>query len=194
MLQKQEIKAIPKLLKCLGWQHQEAGGRYPADEMSFRSTTYGNYYSVRGFRIGVQDGKIIFIYDPAQVSRDTRDETGIFPTYGDWCDHVHQREPHHNVVLPVYYDLEEIKAAFTNKLSHTLLVARKTKTENGQKYYWYEEAFLMKEIRTDMIAPMIEEGALAIDFDARTRHNHGTKFRIRKQQLHRLFTEFAKME
>ncbi|MDZ7370808.1 MAG: MvaI/BcnI family restriction endonuclease [candidate division KSB1 bacterium] len=33
----------------------------------------------------------------------------------------------------------------------------------------------------------MEEGIVLVDFDARSGHNHGTKFRIRQNQWHRLY-------
>ncbi len=40
------IKFIPQILLPLyGWEHREAGKKYPDNEMSFRQTIHGNFYS-----------------------------------------------------------------------------------------------------------------------------------------------------
>ena len=39
------------LLPLYGWKHKQAGLKYPASEMSFRSTTSAKEFTKRGFRI-----------------------------------------------------------------------------------------------------------------------------------------------
>jgi hypothetical protein len=193
----QPAASVPKLLKCLGWKHEDAGGKYAADEMSFRSTTYGHRFSDRGLKIvpDAQSGKLLFVFDSAQVNRSCIDRTAQFETYGDWFDDVELRTPlHYKNVFPIWYDLKDVEKAFTDKLSHTLLAFYKSKNEAGIKHYQYNEAFLMKDVITSAIVPLIVEGSMAIDFDARTRHNHGTKFRVKRSETRRLFTDYVAME
>ncbi len=186
--------SVPKLLKGMGWRHEKAGTEYPEDEMSFRSTTYGHRYSDRGLTIRVDHDRYNLIYDPKQVNRNKPDTTGVFPTYGDWADDIEQRSPQYRDIFPVYYNVPEIMTTFKEKLNHTLLVFRKTRKTAGKSEYRYEEAFLMDEVRVEQIGPLIEQGILVIDFDARTHHNHGTKYRIKKSDAHQLFTNFQAIE
>lgn len=186
--------SVPKLLKCMGWRHDKAGTLYPVDEMSFRSTTYGHRFSDRGLKIIIKGGEIQFLFDPKKVNRACYDRTGQYETYGHWADSLAGRAPHYKTLFPIFYELNEISKVFVKKLSHTLLTFRKTRTVRGKKEYWFEEAYLMKEVKVAMIGPLIEEGSLVIDFDARTHHNHGTKFRIKKDQGSRLFTQYAAMD
>ena len=182
--------SVPKLLKCLGWKHREAGNRYDNTEMSFRSTTYGHRYSSRGFRIFLQGGMIEFIYDPDQVDRFVPDRTGIFATYGDWAADVELRhDPHYHDVLPVYYTVEDLTAAVAGKLDSTLLVQYREKGKKGHRSYKYGDAYLMSGVDFSAIAGLITDGKMVIDFDARTHHNHGTKLRIARQNLNRLFAD-----
>jgi hypothetical protein len=193
----QPAKSIPSLLKCMGWKHEQAGDNYPADEMSFRSTTYGHRFSDRGLKIvpDEKNGKLLFVFDPTQVNRKVVDRTAQFADYGAWADDIELRATsHYKNVFPIWYDLRDVEKAFIDKLSHTLLAFYKSKTENSIKFYQYNEAFLMKDVITSEIVRMITDGAMAIDFDARTRHNHGTKFRVKRSEIHRLFTQYAAME
>jgi len=41
----------------------------------------------------------------------------------------------------------------------------------------------------DALLSAIEEGWAYVDFDARTGHNHGTKFRVRSHLLPRLYVK-----
>jgi len=46
----------------------------------------------------------------------------------------------------------------------------------------------------DFIAQAIEQGDILVDFDARTGHNHGTKFRFRNNRLPDLYDEVTEIE
>lgn len=184
------LKSVPALLRCLGWSHSEAGARYPSNEMSFRSTTYGHRYSDRGFRIVADSERILFIFSPSEVNVGAHDRTGIYNTYGDWLNDVENRSnPNYREIMPLYYTQSEIEGKFTEKINHTLFVLCRTKTESGIRYYMYEEAFILRGFRVNAIPTFISEGNLIVDFDARTGHNHGTKFRVQKNQLYNLFNE-----
>jgi hypothetical protein len=39
----------------------------------------------------------------------------------------------------------------------------------------------------------IEEGDVYVDFDARTGHNHGTKFRIKQNAIPKLYAEMTRL-
>jgi hypothetical protein len=42
----------------------------------------------------------------------------------------------------------------------------------------YREIFMLKGFSQNKFIAAIEAGKLKVDFDARTGHNHGTKFRL----------------
>lgn len=183
--------SIPKLLKCLGWRHTEAGLKYKNDEMSFRSTTYAHRYSSRGFTIDLTDQKINFVFSPANVSALDRDLTSAFRTYGDWLADVEKRVPHYSSVLPVYWNRSDFEEYCITKLDSTLFCLLQTKKTNGKDYYKIEEAYIHKGFLRHNLQNLFADGSVVIDFDARTRHNHGTKLRIKKSHLHKIF-EFSK--
>lgn len=182
--------SIPKLLKCLGWKHQDAGKGYAADEMSFRSTTYAHRHSDRGFTIDLSSDKIEFIFNPDKVNVNAKDITGIYPTYGDWLNDVHSRVPHYSLVLPVYWDRNDFESVCLTKLNNTLMCSCETKSINGKEHFKVTEAYIYNNFKSEKLQLLFEKGAVVIDFDARTRHNHGTKLRVKKDNLGDLF-EFS---
>ena len=187
--------SIPKLLRSLGWQHSEAGTKKPADEMSFRSTTYAHRFSDRGFKLNITASRIEFIFDPNMVNKEELDRTYIYRTYGDWLQDVNKRsDPHYTNVLPIFYELSDIENKFVEKLNHTLFVLCRTRKERGVNSYCFENAFLLKGLKTEMISLLFNDGSMAIDFDARTRHNHGTKFRIQAANLASLFSDSVELD
>jgi hypothetical protein len=74
------------LLPKYGWQHQGAGTKYPASEMSFRLTVSATSYTNRGFRLSIdrEQGKLRLIFDAAQA--DVHD-----PNVAVWLESVKQR-------------------------------------------------------------------------------------------------------
>lgn len=63
------------------------------------------------------------------------------------------------------------------------------KQTEGAEFYWYKKATLLQKFNFDGFLKALEEGYLLVDFDARTGHNHGTKFRLRQNYLPALYQE-----
>ncbi|MDR0732515.1 MAG: MvaI/BcnI restriction endonuclease family protein, partial [Dysgonamonadaceae bacterium] len=60
------VKFVPQILLLnYGWQHQEAGKKYPETELSFRQTIHGNSPSDRGFMVKIDrnERKILISFD-----------------------------------------------------------------------------------------------------------------------------------
>ena len=179
--------SVPKLLKCLGWKHKQAGEKYPSTEMSFRSTTYAHRTSDRGFSIDFTNEKIVFSFNPDKVNKSARDQSGSFNTYGEWLNDVEKRVPHYSKVLPVFWNIEDLEDVFINKLDHTLMCFVETKRDKGIDFFAIKEAYIYKTFLRDKLKDLFHRGSLVIDFDARTGHNHGTKLRIKREDLGVLF-------
>jgi hypothetical protein len=187
--------SVPKLIKSMGWKHAEAGLSRPLNERSFCNTTYGSYYTVRGLKVNIEKEQISIIFDPSRVKVAERDATGNYSTYGGWLTDIESRQsPHYSQVFPIFYEKAEIEQQFKRKLNHTLLVHHKKKVIDGIDHFCYVEALLMQEVKVDMICPLLLEGVMAIDFNARSKKNHGTAFRIKRDSAKRLFTYFSLFE
>lgn len=61
------------------------------------------------------------------------------------------------------------------------------KTENGQLYFRYSEIMVLSGFALNKFIDAIKDRQVLIDFDARTGHNHGTKFRIRQNAIPSLY-------
>ncbi|EWS66856.1 hypothetical protein JS84_08150 [Vibrio vulnificus] len=180
---------VPKLCISLGWPHRDAGGKYPHDEMSFRSTTYGHAFSDRGFKIQATDETLEFVFSPEHVQVTKEDKSKAFANYGEWLADLSNRDIHYSNVLPVSYDMVSLSEKIKAKLEHTVFVLCKTKkcSETGEKLFYYDEAFILSGFKHYNLVNLLNTGGLYLDFDARTRHNHGTKIRVRKERLKELF-------
>lgn len=58
---------------------------------------------------------------------------------------------------------------------------------SGQEYFRIQNVRILQGFELDKFLTTIEEGAALVDFDARTHHNHGTKFRLRQDWVPRLY-------
>lgn len=179
--------SVPNLLLSLGWKHSGAGSKYNLDELSFRSTTRAEKFSDRGFAVMLTDEHIKFIFDKTKVNFDAKDRTGAYATYGDWLSCVESRTPHYAEFLPVFWDRHFVEKEIKAKLDNTLLCLVKSKSINGMKHFQYTSARLFSGFNPSKLDTLFKEHALYVDFDARTRHNHGTKFRIDLKSIGRLF-------
>jgi len=176
------------LLPYYGWQHRSAGKRYPQSEMSFRSTTSGDKFTNRGFKIEVdrKSFKLRFIFDPSEV--DIRD-----PNISDWLESVNKRIGLGPLNPEPYWGFEDLKYAIGEKIKNCFYVVADTKIQHGHEYFKYEHLLILSGFSFDKFLDCIDRGLILIDFDARTGHNHGTKFRIRQNNWIYLYDQIEKV-
>lgn len=59
--------------------------------------------------------------------------------------------------------------------------------EQGQESFKYVKLLVLSDFSFKNFLECLERGIVVVDFDARTGHNHGTKFRIRQNHWHDLY-------
>lgn len=170
--QPRAAKIVPKILLLkYGWPHQEAGTVYPANERSFRQTINATAYSDRGFRVNVDYGsRTIFInFDYSRID-DRHDE---------WRTGVKNRIGTGDISPNPFWTFQDIEGKLSTKLNNLMYVRADRKTVGGEEYFKYNQIEAYVDPTLDRFLSLIKDGAIYVDFDARTGHNHGTKFRIR---------------
>jgi len=180
---------VPKLLlPFYGWKHPLAGIRYPQTELSFRSTTSGDRFTSRGFSIRVdRQCKIIrFIFDPTKA--DMND-----PDIVTWLDSVSNKIGLGPLIPEPYWGFEDLRYAIGEKIKNCFYLIADNKIENNHEFFKYEELYILSEFSFDKFLNCVETGYVLIDFDARTGHNHGTKFRIRQNHWTYLYEKVEKI-
>jgi len=182
-------KIVPALLlPNYGWKHKHAGGKYPDDEMSFRSTTSASSYTNRGFRIIVdrENKKIRFVFDFSEA--DASDES-IKP----WLDTVENRIGTGPLNPEPYWGLDDVKFVIGTKLKNCFYVIAESKLIDRHEYFRYDSLYMLSDFSFDKFLSCIETGVILIEFDARTRHNHGTKFRLRQGSWNKVYNVVKKI-
>lgn len=172
------------LLPKYGWKHKQAGKKYPTTEMSFRSTTSATNYTNRGFKIEVdkKQNKLRFVFNAERA--DSKD-----PEIRVWLKSVEQRIGLGPLNPEPYWGFEDLKYAVGEKIKNCFYAIADTKTEKSREWFLYKELYMLSGFSFEKFVVCIEDGSLLIDFDARTGHNHGTKFRLKQGYWKELYSD-----
>ena len=176
------IRFVPAvLLPKYGWKHKEVGKKYPRAEKSFRQTISGLSSSDRGFIVKVnrREKKVMISFDVSKV--DSR--------HSSWLKRVKKLIDVGELDPQPYWGFDDLKHAAGAKLLNSFFVQAEVKRERGGEQYRYTKIMMLRGFDFEGLLKAIETGDLYVDFDARTGHNHGTKFRMREAKLPELYKE-----
>lgn len=174
------LKFIPDiLLPSYGWKHKEAGKKYPEKEKSFRQTIHGNSHSDRGFivKIDKTNQKILISFDSTKVAE----------KHTSWLNNVTQNIGTSELNPQPYWGFDDLSNKAGTKLLNCFYVQAEVKKEKGKEYYNYCSVLMLQKFKFEGFLEELEKGNILVDFDARTGHNHGTKFRMRQNCLPNLY-------
>lgn len=176
------IKFVPEILLPLyGWKHQNAGIKYPENERSFRMTIHGNGRSDRGFGVQIDNTnrKVIISWDSSAVS----------DRHTDWLKQVKENIGLKEINPQPYWGFDDLAHKAGTKLLNAFYVQAEVKKdkETKKEYYHYSKVLMLQRFNFDGFLKQLSAGNILIDFDARTGHNHGTKFRLRQNYLPELY-------
>lgn len=167
------------LLPKYGWAHQEDGKKYPKGEMSFRQTIHGQSRSDRGFKVIIdrKKRKILISFDAK--SADIR--------HKKWLELVKKRTGLGELNPQPYWGFDDLEHKAGTKLLNTFYVQAEVKIEGKKEFYHYTKIMMLQKFCFEGFLKALDEGKILVDFDARTGHNHGTKFRMRQNALPMLY-------
>lgn len=173
------------LLPLYGWKHALAGKKYPENEMSFRQTISGNSCTARGFlvKINAEERKIFISFSAKNVK----------PEYNDWLNDVCEKVGLSEITPQPYWGFDDLASKAGTKLLNCFYVSAESKRENGKEFFHYNSVYMLSKFSFEAFLKEIEKGRILIDFDARTGHNHGTKFRMQKNCLPQLYENVKKI-
>ena len=178
------LRFVPHVfLPKYGWRSQEAGKLYPLTEMSFRQTIHGLAPSDRGFMVKIDrtQRKILISFDAAKVAA----------KHDVWLQQVKQHVGLGELNPQPYWGFDDLAHIAGTKLLNCFYIQAEVKRKRGREYYWYRKAVMLGKFSFEGFIRAIEQAAILIDFDARTGHNHGTKFRLRQNYLPALYEKIT---
>lgn len=179
------MKIVPNiLLQKYGWSSAGAGEKYPIGEQSFRVTLNARTYTDRGFRVLVNDEqhRVEIQFDSSHIN-----ERHIV-----WMRSIKQRVGHlNNFDIEPYWGIDDLFHKAGTKLINCFYVRADEKTElinhTRKSFFLYNYVLKLSHFSLDKFVDAIRQGKIYIDFDARTGHNHGTKFRIHYNDIPSLY-------
>lgn len=180
------IKFIPQvLLPNYGWKHQKAGQEYPKTEMSFRQTISGKQFSDRGFKVVIDEDveKILISFNADMVAK----------KHSVWLDGVDSNIGLLELSPQPYWGFDDLKYKAGTKLTNCFFVQADVKKECGVEFYQYKQVTMLQKFSFAGFLGELVKGNILVDFDARTGHNHGTKFRMRQNCLPALYEFVTKI-
>lgn len=174
------MKFVPQvLLPQYGWPHKLAGHKHPKEEMSFRQTISGLNRSNRGFGVIVdrQTRKVVISFDSSQADQD----------HQQWLNAVEEKVGLGELDPQPYWGFDDLFHKAGNKLHNCFFVEAEVKKEKGKDFFKYTRMSMLEQFSLEKLLVALEKGKAYVDFDARTGHNHGTKFRIRQNAVSELY-------
>lgn len=174
------LRFVPQIfLIKYGWKHQEASTIYPIDEMSFRQTIHGQSRSDRGFKVVIDrnERKVLISFDAKAVAE----------RHVDWLREVERKTGLGELNPQPYWGFDDLFHKAGTKLLNCFYVQADVKKSGKAEYYSYNRIMMLQQLDLDKFLNALEKGYILVDFDARTGHNHGTKFRLKQNKLPELY-------
>ena len=168
-------RIVPKLLlPFYGWPDQRR-----ANELSFRQTLNAAQLTDRGFTIALDRSadRLNMVFDSTQV--DDR--------HNEWLLTIVQGIGLGALNPQPYWNVQQLALKVSTKMLNAFLVEAETLSDTGRDYFRVHSVFTLQGFGIDGFMHGVESGAVYVDFDARTHHNHGTKFRLRTHLLRTLY-------
>lgn len=171
---------VPKILLPLyGWSHADAGMRYSEAEMSFRQTISAASRSDRGFGVVVDhaERKVLISFEASHVA----------DRHATWLAAVEARIGLGELNPQPYWGFDDLHHKAGSKLHNCFYIEADVKKIDGDEYYHYVNLYMLQNFSVEGLVSALESGHAFVDFDARTGHNHGTKFRLQQKFLPELY-------
>ena len=153
--------------------------------MSFRQTIHGQSRSDRGFMVVIdrKERKILISFDAGSV--DIRHKR--------WLESVKKRVGLKELDPQPYWGFDDLEHKAGTKLLNAFYVGAEVKIERKKEQYHYTKITMLQKFNFDGFLKALEEGKILVDFDARTGHNHGTKFRMKEDYLPMLYEKVTEI-
>ena len=174
------LRFVPQVfLPNYGWRHAEAGQKYPPGERSFRMTMTGQSHTDRGFIVRADGEKILVEFDSTKVSQ----------RHADWLAEVQANVGLGPLEPAPYWGYADLEKKISAKLQNAFYVTAEVKKIDGHEFFRFAKCEMLSGFSLNGFLHLLNNGEAIVEFDARTGHNHGTKFRLKQAAIPRLYSE-----
>jgi hypothetical protein len=105
----------------------------------------------------------------------------------EWLQQVKKRVGLGELNPQPYWGFDDLEHKAGTKLLNTFYVQAEVEIRRKKEFYHYTKVMMLQKFSFEGFLKALEEGKILVDFDARTGHNHGTKFRMRQDYLPMLY-------
>src|SRR4030042_1264590 len=119
--------------------------------------------------------------------------SSVYTKHEEWKKTVASRIGLGELNPQPYWGFDDLFHKAGTKLLNCFYILADTKKENGKEYFRYSSILQCEAFSLDNFLNALERGDILVDFDARTGHNHGTKFRLRQDKLPTLYSKVQKL-
>jgi len=113
--------------------------------------------------------------------------------HSDWVASVNKRIGLDEINPQPYWGFDDLFHKAGTKLINCFYVQAQVKKKDGEEYFHYNKILMLQKFSIDKFVKALEENKALVDFDARTGHNHGTKFRLRQNFLPELYEKITEI-
>jgi hypothetical protein len=117
------------------------------------------------------------------------DAKSVDKRHSEWLESVKVRAGLQELSPQPYWGFDDLFHKAGTKLLNCFYVQAATKRENGKEFFQYETILMLQKFSIDKFVEALKAGHVLVDFDARTGHNHGTKFRLKQDKLPDLYAQ-----
>jgi hypothetical protein len=129
-------------------------------------------------KIDRAERRVVISFDASKVS----------PEHKEWLEHVKRKVGLGQLNPQPYWGFDDLEHKAGTKLLNCFYVQAGVRKEGDREYYKYSKVTMLQRFNFEGFLGALESADLLVDFDARTGHNHGTKFRLRQNCLPDLYS------
>lgn len=121
------------------------------------------------------------------------DATKVNTRHKDWLDSVEKRVGLGELNPQPYWGFDDLNHKAGTKLLNTFYVQAEVMKDGDKEFFHYNRILILRGFNVDNFVTALVEGNVLVDFDARSGHNHGTKFRLRQNARPKLYSDIQEV-
>jgi hypothetical protein len=121
------------------------------------------------------------------------DSNSVSESHKDWLKSVEKKIGLGELNPQPYWGFDDLYHTVATKLLNCFYVIADSKRIKRTEYFLYESVLILQKFSFDNFLNALENAHILVDFDARTGHNHGTKFRLRQNKKPELYNSIIKV-
>jgi hypothetical protein len=121
------------------------------------------------------------------------DSSKVDSRHAEWLESVKKRVGLGELSPQPYWGFDDLNHKAGTKLMNTFYVQAEVMKDGQKEFFHYNRILILRGFSVDNFVKALVEGSVLVDFDARSGHNHGTKFRLRQSARPTLYSDIQEV-